>query len=122
MTSFWSTALRYPPILCRLLARKKNGPPLTEQEIAARAKLSTLEVHLLSKETSWDDVHLGTMKKFLAGCGLDFCNRADMKRIDAYRRSQPTWKYLRRSGQWLSYYEPLLKTYAASLSKQVCKP
>lgn len=115
MTSFWNTSRRYPPILCRLLARKKNGPALTEKEIADRAKLSALEINLLSKLTVWDDVSLSVMKKFLAGCGLDFCNRADMKRIDAYRRSQPTWKYLRRSGQWLPYYEPLLKTYAASL-------
>lgn len=113
--TYYQVSHRYPPILCRLLARKKNGPPLTDQEIAARAKLSTLEVNLLSKLTNWEDVAFGVMKKFLAGCGIDFCNRADMKRIDAYRRSQPTWKYLRRSGQWLSYYEPLLKAYAASL-------
>jgi hypothetical protein len=119
MTSFWNMARRYPPILCRLLARKKNGPPLTEQEIAARTALTVLEVSLISKLTTWDDVPLKSMQGFLRGCGVDFCNRSDMRRIDAYRRCQPTWKYLRRSGQWLEYYEPLLKAYLASIT--VCR-
>ena len=115
--TFYQATNRYPPILCRLLARRKNGPPLTDKEIADRSGLTVFEVKTLSTLTRWDDVPVGTMWKFLVGCGTDFCKWADMKRIDAYRRSRPTWKYLRRSGRWLDYYEPLLKAYAASLTK-----
>lgn len=114
MTSFHSHARRYPPILCRLLARRRFGPPLTVEEIAARGRLTVLEVNLLSEQTQWDTVMFGGMTRFLTGCGIDFTKRADMKRIDSYIRSKPTWKYLRNSGLWTSLYEPMLKKYAQS--------
>ena len=59
------------------------------------------------------------MQKFLAGCGIDFENCRQMSRIndfikDQARQNSP-WRHLRKSGEWLSYYEPLLKIYVRSL-------
>ncbi len=113
--NFWSTSNRYPPVLCRLLARKPNGPPLTANEIAAGSKLTLFDVEIISKQTDWSSVPLPVMRQFLTGCRIDFCSRSDLKRLREYLRSRPTWLYLRRSPLWLSYYEPLLKSYAKSL-------
>lgn len=115
MIPFWTISNRYPPILCRLLARHPNSKPLTAEEIAARGRLSITEVNLISHQTDWAQVTLTSMRAFLNGCGIDFCKRADMHRVDSYIRAQPTWKYLRTSGLWTSLYEPMLKKYAASL-------
>lgn len=118
MTSFWITANRFPPILCRMLARRKNGPPLSDDEIATRSGLTALEIRLLSLQTSWDTINLGDMRRFLCGCGMDFHDAAAMARAKDYLRKKPTWKYLRISGRWTSLYEPMLKSFAQSLRQR----
>lgn len=117
--TFWEYAHRYPPILCRLLARHKNGPPMTIEEIADRGELSNLEVILMSQHTSWDTVPLEAMHRFLVGCGMDFCNGRQVYRARQYThhvvKGSLAFAYLRKSQQWTQTYEPMLKRYLQSL-------
>lgn len=113
--TFWELSLRFPPVLCRLLAKKVHGPVLTDTEIADRAKMTIGEVVSLSQLTSWDSCDLSTIRRFTVACGLDFCSRSKMKRVDSYIRSNPTWKYLKKSGQWTLKFRPLLEIYNRSL-------
>jgi hypothetical protein len=109
----------YPPVLCRLLARHRYGPPLSEAEIAIRAKMTIREVQALSQLTTWDSCDLSTVIAFSAACGVDFCNWRAMKRIDAYLKSGPTWRYLRASRQFSAKFEPLLRIYRNRLRSQI---
>ena len=113
--TFWKRAELMPPILVRLLARTKHGPPLQSLEIADRSGLPVPTMDLLSKSTSWIGWDFPTARRFLVACGCDFCDRKHMRRVDAYSRSKPTWQYLRKSPEWKQYYEPLLRRWRASV-------
>lgn len=121
--TFTELARRYPPVLCRLLAMRGGAGGvafvLTTEEIMARSGLTEYEVATMSARTSWDDVPFRVMLEFLAGCGLDFENWRKMRKFHAFMKRvgdrNRGWGHLRRSEEWLSYYETLLKTYARSL-------
>ncbi len=100
-----------PPILVRLLARYPHGRPFSDAEISERSGLNPIQVHAVSQCVTWEGVDVPTARKFLVGCGVDFCNRSDMKRIDTYVRKKPTWKYLRTSPDWKTVYEPMMKRW-----------
>jgi hypothetical protein len=98
--TFWKRAQDFPPILCRLLARRKWGRPLTDTEIADRTDrivgppgilvvLAPIEVGKIALSTSWKGIDVYDMQAFLIGCNIDFCNAEQMKRIDSYIRSNP---------------------------------
>ncbi|HYE32128.1 MAG TPA: hypothetical protein VEH27_11915 [Methylomirabilota bacterium] len=63
---------KFPPVLCRLAARKNNGRrALTNEEIAKAAGLSKKCVDRLSVKATWSGVDVETASKFAAGCGVD---------------------------------------------------
>lgn len=118
MTTFWLKSERYSPIFCRLMARKKNGPPLTDIEIAEKSgALSPYQVQSLSKCVSWVGIDLPTMRAFLVGCGMDFENRSAMKRVNNYLRNKPTWKFLRTSPLWVTLYEPMIQRWRSNVGR-----
>jgi hypothetical protein len=120
--TFWIKAERYPPILCRLLARHTRGKPLTTEEITQRSGLPRMAVLTLSFSATWAGTDLPTMRKFLQGCGIDFCNRTQFKRRENYLALQArlagkncrNWAYLRASPEWGTFYEPMMRTYIQS--------
>lgn len=111
MISFWSRAERHPPVLVRLLARRPHGAPLTSDEISKVSGLPAHQVDYISHLTDWAGVDLPTMRKFLVGCGVDFENFKQMDRVDAYLHSKPSWRYLRLSEQWGTFYQPLMRRF-----------
>ncbi len=123
--NFWRTSIVYNPILCRLLARVPHGRPLKDYEVAARAGLTEWMVAAISRSSNWSGVDLPMMRQYLHGCGVDFCNVVQMKRVDAYRREQlrlaklgrSTWRYLKRSPDWQSKYQPMFLSYLEYLKR-----
>lgn len=64
---------KFPPCVVRLLARKCNGrQALSSAEIAKAGGLPKSTVIWLSKQISWDKIHVGTIKRFFKGCRVDF--------------------------------------------------
>lgn len=116
---FWKRVSRFPPILCRLLARHRYGPPLTNEEIAQRSGLPLLYVAALSQETSWDVASLRAFRQFTRGCGVDLLDSKIMRRIEGYLSKRPvSFKYLRTSPQWTTTFKPLLARYVESQTRK----
>jgi hypothetical protein len=117
MNSFWKVAEKYPPILVRLLARHKNGPPLSTSEIVNRCAaegwpMSSYIVGMISSATTWDNIPFGEMRVFLSACDMDFCDRDDMNRKAAYLRSvKHRFGYLSQSPEFLTVLRPLALRY-----------
>lgn len=120
--NFWKTADQFPPVLVRLLARHPKGKPLTVAEIVARSCLDAWQVESISRLTSWRGVDLPTMRAFLDGCGIDFCDGATMHKVREYLRvrrngQRPNFKYLRTSPDYQTIYYPLYQLYIESITK-----
>lgn len=111
MRTFWKRSEQLSPILCRLLARHRHGPPFTVSEIAKRSGLSHLEIHHLSLMRSWDTVPFGTMRRFLIGCSLDFCDVRQMKRVFTYLRLPKKFQYLKKSPEWETVLRPIVEEF-----------
>lgn len=105
---FWKRLDRYPPVLCRLLARQKRGRPLTTREIAETSGLPPAKVEAISESVNWDGVGVYEMRGFTKACGCDFTNQSDMRRVEDYLRKRPKFTYLRKSPFWREYYYPLV--------------
>lgn len=97
----------FPPILCRLMA-KKGGRPRTTEEMAILCQLSEYEIEAISKETDWRSITVGDAHEFLQGCGLWLDDTKAWRRVDDYLSKKPNLEYLRKSPHWKSYYLPLV--------------
>lgn len=116
-------ATLFPPVLVRLLARVPNGKPLSDVDIAIRADLTPAQVLAISWSTTWHGIGLPTMRKFVTGCGVDFCSAPRMHAVQIYIQEQirlghsarSNWTYLRRSPEWKTLYAPMMRAYQRSL-------
>jgi len=124
--SITQKAERFPPILCRLLARKRYGRPMTLLEIAEASHMTPHEVESLSQSTTWEGVDIFRLKAFTSACGVDFDDSKQLRRAEDYLSKQPTFRYLRSSTEWTTYYLPLLKrlrrSYGESPSQKLWPP
>ncbi len=120
--SLWQRLDRFPPLVVRLLARRRQVSggvvALTVEEISKRSGLSALEVQSLSWLSSWDSVPVSKIKKFSEACGIDFASRVNMREQSAYIRRSPTFKYLSKSPDWESTYQPMIKAYVEFLASR----
>ena len=116
--TFSAKLLRYPPILCRLLARDRHRA-LTSAEIARRGDLSLVLVEAFSTATSWDDFHAKHITAFSSACGIDFDSRTSWNRVECYfrkNRGNPKFEYLTSAPNWKTYYLPLIIGWRKSLT------
>lgn len=87
---------KFPPALCRLVARKHRGRrPLTRREIASRSGLSLRQVDYLSKRTTWGGTTVKAMCAFATACGVDLL----------HPRRHVDWLRRRPKSAWLEYPE-----------------
>lgn len=107
---------RFPPIICRLLARRKVSAttvvPMTDAEICAASGLSIGEVKGLSWLKSWDGVGVDIMLAYSKACGVDFDDPISMKRNWAFLAKTGSATHLRRSPDWKTFYAPLSREAA----------
>ena len=132
--NFVQSLINFPPILCRLLARHKNGPPLSTEEIVQRsAKHSTLEnalghnkVEYISDSDNWRGIEIFDALAFMHGCRVDLTNPKNVRWIKDYLSKTPSLKYLRTSADWQTSHLPRLikwrKSYGKTISNSVTPP
>ena len=111
MTPFWTLLDRYPPCLVRMLARHKRGPLKTDKEIAVASKIDLGIVEGMSELLDWDSVRVTTLRRFLAGCGIDLTNSTRMKRLNEYLARNPKLLYLRNDPEWETRWKPLIQKW-----------
>lgn len=103
---------RFPPAICRLLARRAVGRTsvvaMTDREIAAASQLSMADVKSLSITFSWDDVPVRKLVAFTRGCGINLDDSAALKKHEVLKK-KGTFTYLRRSREWESLFLPIIK-------------
>ena len=112
-------------MLVRLLARQPHGRPMSSQEISERSGLTVHEVELISQSADWNCCTVTQMHSFLVACRCDWENYWDRERMRVYLKKRlvhghvclPTWKYLRVSPEWKTYYQPLLQRFLLHLKK-----
>jgi hypothetical protein len=115
MITFWQKSEIYSPALCRLMARKKGGKPMTTLDICnAATSLTPAQVESISQSTDWSHIDIVTAEDFLKAVSMDFCCWADMHRASEYLKSRPTFEHLRRAPEWKSYWLPLLVRWRKS--------
>jgi hypothetical protein len=91
---------------------------LTDQEIADRTegRLAPHQVNAIGQSLSWDTIEVAQMRAFLAGCGLDFCDRPAMKRVEVYLKTRGTFRYLRRSPLWEIQFRHLVQRFRTHMA------
>jgi hypothetical protein len=109
---------RFPPIVCRLLARtgpRQERRPLRDEEIARASGLPVSKVRSLSWEVSWDDVPVGIMLKFSEACGVDFSSREILRMQTKFLSRKPVMRYLRKDREWETKWSPMMNAYRKHL-------
>lgn len=123
--AFFRRAEKFPPILCRILARtKRRGEPPSIGELAVRSGLSLYDVHFLSDKMDWRGIDIYTLRSFTEACGISFDDPSALKRAESYlngkkrngRRIPPNFRYLRKSPQWGTVFKPLIQRWTRSLN------
>lgn len=119
--NFWKLMAKFPPVLVRLLARRRTGGKhvvaLSSEEIAIASGLTLERVREIQLSENWNEITLKEAELFCLGCRFDPCNFADRNRYRAYTnqcKNNPTknwWKYLRTSPHWGSEFVPLVQTW-----------
>jgi hypothetical protein len=72
---------RFPPILCRYLARRKNGhKPMSVRELSEASGISKSQVANLSLKPTWSGVPIDTVVRFSLACGVDLMRPRDARR------------------------------------------
>lgn len=71
MPDLLSRLNRFPPCLCRVIARDERGRPLTSHEIAERGGISRTQVDRIARLTDWASVPIGTADRYLYGSNIN---------------------------------------------------
>lgn len=104
---------KFPPILCRAVARKNRGrEPMSLRDIADQSGLALSTVCELSQRRTWTNATLETIQKFSAACGVDLLHpRRHLYFIK--HRKKTIW-----SGKNRPYYRKLLQEIAKGSSQK----
>lgn len=65
-------ANRFPPFICRYVARKKHGnEPKSHSDLARESKLSRSYVAVLSRKRTWKGIPIDVVERFSSACGVN---------------------------------------------------
>lgn len=118
--SLWTRFDKFPPILCRLLARNADKGPLETVELAERSGLSATQVEAIALQLDWRGIDVPTAKRFLQACGLDFDDSKQMRRVRQRIKKRLKTKggrfsYLKDSANYDNYFAPLMARFYGSI-------
>lgn len=121
-TTIWKKLEAYPPILCRLLARKGKGRfnerIMTDEEIAEVGNMKLSDVKSLSWKTSWDDVPFRQVRQFSMACRVDFTDTENMKKhVRLINRKTQSFWHIRKSSHREKFTE-MLRVWARDNQQQ----
>jgi len=119
---FSQRLIDFPPVLCRLLVKKREGGrilPMPDGELADRACLPLSEVKRLSWCCSWDDVAFDVAVAFSEACGVSLIDRYQLHRQRVYmRKMKGRFPHLERTEDWKAIWKPLYMEYVKFLQER----
>lgn len=63
---------RFPPFVCRFVARKDHGTkPMSHTDLAKASGLSRAYISVLSRRRSWKGIPINVVDRFSKACGVD---------------------------------------------------
>ena len=84
---FLGIADKFPPFICRYVARKRHGSqPKSHSDIAKQSGLSRSFVATLSKRRSWKGIPVNVIDSFSEACGVNLL--APKRTIEFLRYAQ----------------------------------
>lgn len=111
---------RFPPVVCRCLARVGSGHStrlMSDEEISQVSGLSLSEVMSLGCKTSWDNVPVESFVRFTKGCGIDIDSRDSLAKHSVYlNKLKGAPKYLRKDPAWKTRWKPAIVAFYTELS------
>lgn len=86
-----------------------------------------MKIWLMSESLSWDNIDIPTYRAFCSACNFDMMNAVQAKRNETYLdgrtvngvRHPPSFRYLKRSPEWMAYYLPLWNKYVQSIREKI---
>lgn len=105
---------RFPPIVCRLLAREGRGSRpvvLSDEDIAERSGLTLAQVQGLSHLLTWDDVSCQQMLAFSKGCGVDLSDRYTVHKHWCYIKGKRAFTFLKSEPDYETRWKPMYASY-----------
>ncbi len=113
---------RFPPCVCRLLARtgdsNRNIRLLEDEEIAERANIHVSKVRSIMWLTNWDSVTVEDLFKFSKACGIDFSDRESLAKHYKYTQLSRPFAYLRKHRQYPEIWSLMFRMYSEYLEGQ----
>jgi hypothetical protein len=109
---------RFPPIVCRLLAREGRGSRpvvLSDATIAERSGLTVAQVQGLSHLLTWDDVSCAMMVAFSSGCGVNLSERDSMHKHWCYVKGKRAFTFLKKEPDYETRWKPMYASYVGYL-------
>ena len=120
MLTIRDKAERFPPIVCRLLARRRVRhdyvEAMTDDEIARSSGLGMAAVKRLSWTHSWDEIPLAEMLAFTKACGISFDCRRSIQRNTRFLVNGE-WSHITRSPVLTTFYAPLFNEWRSKQRK-----
>jgi hypothetical protein len=79
---------RFPPAVCRYLARKDHGhSPMSHRDIAKASGLPKTKVAELSLKKSWKGVPIDVVVRFSSACGVNLLKTGETRKyVRRYKR------------------------------------
>ena len=73
--TFLEKANRFPPYICRYVARKRHGTePMSHSDLAKASGISRSYIAELSKKKTWKGIPINVVDAFSIACGVNLSN------------------------------------------------
>lgn len=123
----WHCFATHPPVLVRLLARRrlkgKHVEAMSTEDIAIASGIPLDRVIEISRSTTWDAVTIGEAERFILACRWDPTSPQDRHRYLSYKhrcKQKPTanwFSYLKKSPWWEREFAPLISILKRTRAK-----
>lgn len=108
-TLLFTVAERFPPRLCRFVARKANGRrAMSHRDIAHASGLSIGCVAKLSLKSSWKGVDIDIVERFATACGVNLLSPFEANKY--LTQAGPRIHVARANWQQRKFFERLMQT------------
>jgi len=114
---------RFPPCVCRLLARTGGSNNtirlLEDEEVAKKSGLHISEVRSIMWRVSWNKVAVEDVFSFSTACGVKFSDRKNLTKHYKYTQLKRPFAYLQKHPDYDTIWAPMFRMYSEYLTSKL---